>query len=699
MNILQLEQERATLKEKLTTNYSAQARLLFLFSFFDKVLSTGDKNLIDSFLPEFISEYVFCLKNFSVFGLKPQMHELVIEQAEKIEKNGFVAGYNGFAETIQRLKNDCEKLQRILNGERTETTESKAYFPLLEEEAIKETGITIGILESVTIKIHSSKKENKFIIVPSEKEIEEKISEQVKLSWLNAIRIANKYIKRIHPHHEVIISFDKKAGFCKGNSLGTALTLSFIEEIFKTYNSPVSIKVGDGIAFTGGMDEQGKITDTSEKIIKQKTELIFFSDISLFIVPKKEESAANEKLNELRKEFPRRDLKITGMADINDLLDRRTIVEIKKQPVIVRTGKFVKKNWIMLSLISILVLIISFFILKDIDKNPHFFSADGNKLYIKNRSGKVLWEKNVSIPKDLTESQNFLMSVAKVVDINNDGVNEVIICREQKKYSGDSVDNSAVRCYNYKGEIIWQFSFADKLLLAEGEQNTDYGLMLLDTLTLNGERSLFLISSNLNSFSSAIYRLDIKNGKRLPGTFWSSGHVISGIIKDIDNDGAAEILAVGYDNGFEEVVFFAYEVDTLTKARPTTKNYLIRNFPVSEMEAYIRFPKTDYDIFYAVRTPLLLSNYFSDDEKRKKYHFAVANVRNSSDASLGYEISYDFADIDVIVDSDFRVQRDTLVAHGILKPPYTDTKEYIDLIKSKILYWHYGGWVKREGLE
>ena len=699
MNILQLEQERTTLKEKLTFQYSAQARLLFLFSFFDKVLATEDKNIIDAFLPEFISEYVFCLKNYSVLGMKPRIHESIIQQAEQIKNSGHTSGFEEFSGILNRLKEELERLHNVLKGEQTETTESKAYFPLLEEEAIKETGITIGILESVTIKIHSSKKENKFIIVPSEKEIEEKISEQVKLSWLNAIRIANKYIKRIHPHHEVIISFDKKAGFCKGNSLGTALTLSFIEEIFKTYNSPVSIKVGDGIAFTGGMDEQGKITDTSEKIIKQKTELIFFSDISLFIVPKKEESAANEKLNELRKEFPRRDLKITGMADINDLLDRRTIVEIKKQPVIVRTGKFVKKNWIMLSLISILVLIISFFILKDIDKNPHFFSADGNKLYIKNRSGKVLWEKNVSIPKDLTESQNFLMSVAKVVDINNDGVNEVIICREQKKYSGDSVDNSAVRCYNNKGEIIWQFSFADKLLLAEGEQNTNYGLMLLDTLTLNGERSLFLISSNFTSFSSAIYRIGIKNGKRLPGTFWSSGHVISGIIKDIDSDGAAEILAVGYDNGFEDVVFFAYEADTLTKVRPTTENYLIRNFPVSEMKAYIRFPKTDYDIYYAVRTPLILTGNIMDDEKRKKYHFAVANARNSSVASLGYEISYDFTGIDVIVNSNFRVQRDTLVAHGELKPPYTDTPEYVNLQKSKILFWQNGKWVKREGLE
>jgi hypothetical protein len=45
----------------------------------------------------------------------------------------------------------------------------------------------------------------------------------------------------------------------------------------------------------------------------------------------------------------------------------------------------------------------------------------------------------------------------------------------------------------------------------------------------------------------------------------------------------------GFDNGFKDVVFFEYEVDTLTKVRPTNDEYLIRNYPVSKMLTYIRF--------------------------------------------------------------------------------------------------------------
>lgn len=699
MNILQIEQERANLKEKLTAQYSAQARLLFLFSFFDKVLVTEDKNLINAFLPEFISEYVFCLKNFSVLGLKPRIHELVIEQAEKIEKNGFVVGYNDFAETIQRLKDELEKLQRILNGERAETPESKAYFPLLEEEAIKETGVTVGILESVTIKINPTKTNHKFIIVPSEKEIEEKISEQVKLSWLNAVRVAKKHIKRIHPYHEVIISFDKKAGFCKGNSLGTALTLSFIEEIFKTYNSPLSIKVGDGIAFTGGMDEQGTITETSKDIIKQKTEIIFFSDITVFIVPKKEEDAANEKLNELRKEFPKRDIKIIGVENINDLLDRRTIVEIKKQAVIVRGAKFVKKNWVAVSSILVLSAIISFFIIRDIDTNPVAFRVDGSYVYLLNKNGKVLWQKRANTNESQIENPINLKEQIKIVDIDSDGRNELLITIEDFVEAKPDSEFSRISCYDSKGIPIWRYSFKDKVSSERTELPSDYAIAIIDTLSLETEKYVFLYANNVQSFSSAIFRLDLKTGERLPGTLWCSGHTYSGLLKDINKDGNTDILCVGLDNGFEDAVLFGFTVDTLTKVRPTTDSYLIRGFSINDLITYIRFPKTDYDIYRNYRTPGIHTYGFKDVQNSEYYQFIVDSHMDEYASTLWYQIDYNFKDVNAIIDNRFRVMRDTLVAHGKLQLPYTDTPEYVELIKNKILYWKNGEWVKREELK
>jgi hypothetical protein len=65
---------------------------------------------------------------------------------------------------------------------------------------------------------------------------------------------------------------------------------------------------------------------------------------------------------------------------------------------------------------------------------------------------------------------------------------------------------------------------------------------------------------------------------------------------------------------------------------------------------------------------------------------------------MDYRLKSNLKDFNIYVGSSFRVVRDSLVAKGFLKEPYTDTREYINLQKSKILYWQDGKWVKREEL-
>jgi hypothetical protein len=488
-------------------------------------------------------------------------------------------------------------------------------------------------------------------------------------------------------------------GFCKGNSLGTALTLAFIEEIFKTYNSPVTIKVGDGIAFTGGMDGQGRITNTSEEIIKKKTELIFYSDINLFVVPKEEEDVANEKLEKFSQEFPARKLKIVGVEDISDLLNRRNLVEIKKINPAVRSAKFARKNWAALSTILLLTVIISFYIIRDIETNPVSFRVDGSYVYVLNKNGKVLWQKKANTNASKIEDPNELKDKLKIVDIDSDGRNEMLITIEE--FAGVKPDSefSRISCYDSEGEPIWRYSFKDLVSSIRTDLPPIYSIMIIDTLTVRGIKNLFLFSNNSQSFSSAIYRLDLKNGKRIPGTLWCSGHTQAGMITDINNDGRKDILCVGQDNGYEDAVFFGFDIDTLTEVRPTTSEYLIRDFPVSDLITYIRFPKTDYDVYRNYRTPGLHPYGFKDVRNFKYYQFIVDSHMDDFASTLWYQVDYNLKDVNIIVDNRFRVMRDTLVAHGKLPLPYTDTPEYVELQKSKILYWQNGKWVKREELD
>ncbi len=66
---------------------------------------------------------------------------------------------------------------------------------------------------------------------------------------------------------------------------------------------------------------------------------------------------------------------------------------------------------------------------------------------------------------------------------------------------------------------------------------------------------------------------------------------------------------------------------------------------------------------------------------------------------MDYQLKSNLKDFNIYVSSSFRVVRDSLVAKGFLKEPYTDTREYIELQESKILYWKDGVWVRRNELD
>jgi hypothetical protein len=159
------------------------------------------------------------------------------------------------------------------------------------------------------------------------------------------------------------------------------------------------------------------------------------------------------------------------------------------------------------------------------------------------------------------------------------------------------------------------------------------------------------------------------------------------------------------DNGFEDAVILGIELSKLDGFRPTTNEYRIKNKKQIEPIFYIRIPKNDYEIMMNFRTPSILSNSFRFVESSKKListffvsKYAQLSPENMID-SYTIEVNSNFIVNDVVIGNNFRVFRDTLVAHGKLNPPYTDTREYKEIIKNSILYWKNGKWVKREELD
>ena len=699
----ELETLRKELIEKSNNTSSNNLKVFLYYNYFEKILSTNNPNFIEAFLTEFIDDYVHSITKFEVFGTNPNLTEKIITQLKNLSLLSITTEkLTSLNSEIVRIESHLDKLNSILNGKDFEDgLEHKAFFPLIDSENPAEElwkGF-YGIIDSVTIRINKSTNDNKIIIVPSEKEIEDRISRQCKDSWIVAFELAKKYIKKLYQYHELIISFDKRIGFYEGNSLGIALTLSFLEQLLKFYNPTYIINIKELSAFTGGVDSEGKILIIGEDIIKQKVATIFFSEINSFVIPKYEETYAYFALTQLQKDYPNRKLKLISVEEINDVINRRDLIDIKKQKLVVRTGKFVKKNWISAAATVFLAILFAFLFLMDFDDNPALLESDGTTLFVKNKNGKLLWTKAVNIPKyELITNLNQSKTV-KTIDINSDGKNEVIISSTFDEEENTIGSITKLYCYDKSKKLVWTHTFSDSAEAKREVLKPFYSIYILDTLTIDNRKSLFLISKNSQTFSSAIYRIDLETGKRLPGSLWTSGHISDALLKDINNDGKIDILTVGLDNGFEEQVVFGYTPETVTKVRLSTDDYTIQNFPVENPIIYLRIMKSDYTIYHNFRFTGVVQGSLSDYPNEKKYRFILLLHKDPDKGQMWVKLDYNLKDIDIIIDSEFRILRDSLVAQGKLNPPYTDTEAYKEIIKSNILYWKDGKWVKRNDLD
>jgi hypothetical protein len=700
MNAFELEQIRKETINKLNLSRSSGQVLFIFYNYINIILLNKNELFISSYLKEFIEDYIISLKSFDPFYQELIFTDHILEQSAKLSGLSQLGNYTEEINTARKkIKQRRDYLISLLRGkaENASASSTGIYFPVLEDTRHLNNDITLGFAETLSITINKDPKagEDIFLIIPSSELIEQNILEQIKISWQIAKKRAADYIPKLKCCHKVVLQFDNRTGEYIGDSLGAALVILFLQELLNYYDSAYQITATGKIAVTGGITVDGKIKPVSDKIIQMKTALIFYSDIQAFVVPDSEDIYVQEKLNNLQKEFPSRDIKIIEAKNLDDILNRRDLLDIKKRNPVLRTGHFVKKNWISLTIISLLTLLFLFFFVLDFDYNPYSLYSDSKTLYIKNINGKVLWTKALTLPSK--DPNDKISRYARLLDIDGDGKNELIIANERNPETQEPIDRSRVVCYNSNNSIRWKYSFKDKVIAKREILDTDYTVFLIDTVTLSGKKSLFMRAANDRSFASAVYRIDLKTGKRLPGTFWASGHIMDGEIEYVNNK--PDFVGVGLDNGYEDLCFFAYNLDTLSEVRPTKDQYLIENFPIAKMKEYIRFPKTDLDDYDELRTPALIDFSFNYVTRTKEFAFATCVNNIPEILETGYTIENNFKNIIISIGSGFRVRRDTLVAHGILNPPYTDTEEYRNIIKSKILYWTGNNWVHKRDLK
>lgn len=681
MRILELEQKYSELKSDLGGQQSKRTKLLKISEYFSFALSDSltNPNLIEPYIIDLIPDFIKYSNDLEIRGLNPQKIELLKDQLVQI-KNLNLNGIESLEcdKVIQSLENKIQLMNNWLRSVKALEHKPKIYFPLLEKYG---DDFGAGYLETVNVVIQ--KGEQKFNISPSGLENDEQLEKQIQLCFKKALEYCSQYIKKIKKTHTVYIHFENRLGILTGNSLGAALTLLFIEALLKHYNSTTIVNVSKNLAITGGIDQNSRIIATSKAIIGAKVESVFYSDVEIMCVPKIDEIWAEEKLKELQIEYPKRNLKIIGLTDLNDLLDRRQIVDIRKQKFIVRSGKFVKKNWISAVATVLLAMIFAYLYVMDFDDNPAMFEHIGRVLYIKNQNGKVLWNVKMNFdPAKVKIDRTFYSR--KLVDINNDGISEVIIAEEDIQTS--SREFGRVVCFDKDKNIIWKYVFNDTVSTFRKWTST-YQISIIDTVTINNSKTLLLLARNIPNFPNAVFKLDLITGKRVKGsgTLWNAGAINSGIIGDFDQNSKRELIFAGSNNGFERAFISSVDIGNLDGQTPAPPRYIFNNLPSAEINSFLLLPHTDYGKLEC-RSNTVLPHHLNFNKHSEEIEVTTFDgYKQPVMMYYGFNNRLNYLWMDC---GDSAQQlRDSLVAKGLLQEPYTNTNEYFEILRKQFEYW------------
>lgn len=695
MNFQEIEKLR---KELLTTlpNIFGQTKLFRISNFYYAILATNDKNIIEAYSLDFIIEYIVELKLYTPFYQLPEKTVSLLNQLEKLKTVSTLSQFESeFDEIRVSIIQRLDLLNYILEGQTSKSTTKCLRFPVIESSINTANKHSFGSLQSVNIKIHKAKSNNHFVFVPTGNKIEERLLQQAKISLEIALNYLSKYKHKFHKYHEVLIYFENLNANYEGNSLGVALTIGFIEQLSLLYNLPYITYLMNNLATTGGVTESGEIIPVGKEIIASKTEAIFFSDIDTFVVPNEDEKTAFSILTKLFEQYPCRKLSIVPIGSIKAFINRRDLVDIKKQPRIIRTARSIKRNVLSSILFLLLTLILIFVYIRDFDDNPASFDVSGQAVLIKNKSGKTLWMKALHIDHKMLPSETYEKAQYRIIDVENDGANEVILTNEIFSDNDDITQRNRVACFNKDGSLRWKYFFKDSVRSEREYLDDDYGPSYIVGTKLSGNMQVIYLSSrNGKSYSSAIYLLDLKTGKRVGSTLWNSGHIIDGTLYDLDGDKKEELIYTFCNNGLHKAGIAIIKLDFASGQGPSAKDYMFLNIKTAYFSNYILTPRTDYNVYIQERNNGIVPFSLLLNKREQVISFATSETADYPGHGLCYRLNFDLRKISVFAMDEFTGKRDALVKELKLKQPFTDTKEYYNLIQSQILFWDGKDFVK-----
>ncbi|CAG1022347.1 hypothetical protein DOJK_01620 [Patescibacteria group bacterium] len=174
MDILTIEKSRNELLGFLEYGSSSRLKLKRISDFYSLLLKESENYLIESYLLEFLHQYIQYTKTYSPFGVKTEFTQSILAINEKLINSDELFAFRDQLITLNfNVKDKLTELEDILTGQETlSARDRKILFPVIEEVESTDSNLLLGAVDSLTIKISKAKFKDRFIIVPSTAELD-----------------------------------------------------------------------------------------------------------------------------------------------------------------------------------------------------------------------------------------------------------------------------------------------------------------------------------------------------------------------------------------------------------------------------------------------------------------------------------------------------------------------------------------------
>jgi hypothetical protein len=477
-----------------------------------------------------------------------------------------------------------------------------------------------------------------------------------------------------------------------GDSIGLAFGLLAYVQLLRPEVLRLDRLLSGEVAFTGGVDTDGRLTAVNDETLGEKIERAFFSPIKYVVLPEANTTAAKQHLDRLRKSYPRRNLHLIAAERLTDIIEDHNIVRSEKvcigEFVAKKAAKYGRMTKVQVPLLLVLAYLLLCLIYPKawvgFDWNPAYasFNLRSNSLDVHNRDSLVVWDYQFNGKLD---GDNPVLHT--VADIDHDGHAEILFI---PPISQNPDEMAVLFCCSSSGQLLFKRSCVMSDPRVRDTAGVRYDPEYV-SVARQGKESIIVTGVARSVPAKSHIRMWNSAGDSVGGYTNDGGSRLCWT-EDIDSNGTTELFFLNY---FDPVPCVSLLVLPARGSRGCSPPYPDISIPVKQdvkgnQLAIMLFPVTDmarFDIPSGYSQPSVIGM------KHNTTQYLDAYIRESTgpDACVIYSVDRNLRVVDVRFTDEFISRRNQLVSDGRLAA--INWAIYADSLLGEVIYWTDSGWM------